>query len=95
MSAPQRLNVLLSRARNGLIIIGNADTFQKSRKASSVWKPFIQQLSDNGHLFDGFPTKCEQHPNITAILANPKDFDIHCPSGGCSRDWYVWTVLNK
>lgn len=87
MSAEQRLNVLLSRARNGLIIIGNASTFQKSRKGSVVWKPFFQQLTENGHFFDGFPTKCEQHPALTAVLANPQDFDKHCPNGGCNQPW--------
>lgn len=30
MMAPERLNVLLSRARNGLIMIGNSNTFTKS-----------------------------------------------------------------
>ena len=48
MVAPQRLNVLLSRARNGLIIIGNAKTFMTGRKGSGIWTPFIEQLRSAG-----------------------------------------------
>lgn len=32
MASPERVNVLLSRARNALFMIGNANTFAKSRK---------------------------------------------------------------
>ena len=68
MAAPQRLNVLLSRARNVLIIVGNANTFVSSRKGEKSWRPFMDHLRSNGHLYDGLPVKCEQHPQKTAIL---------------------------
>ena len=32
MSSPERLNVLISWARNGLILVGNWSTFERSRK---------------------------------------------------------------
>lgn len=38
MSSPQRLNVLLSRARNALILIGNATTFLDARKGKELWR---------------------------------------------------------
>ena len=87
MSAPQRLNVLLSRARNGLIIIGNAETFKRSKKGTAVWTPLFQHLVRNGMFFEGLPAKCEQHPAKTIVLSTPEDFDVHCPSGGCSLPW--------
>lgn len=86
MNAPQRLNVLLSRARCGLILIGNADTFKRSKKGSALWTPFFEQLVKDGHFFDGLPVKCEQHPTITAELKSPEEFE-HCPNGGCTRPW--------
>lgn len=89
MSAPQRLNVLLSRARDVLIIIGDSKTFIKSRKGNEVWKPFINQLQENGHLYDGLPVNCEQHPQRKAVLGAPNDFDKLCPDGGCDQPWYV------
>ncbi|KAL9584330.1 MAG: hypothetical protein Q9212_002190 [Teloschistes hypoglaucus] len=87
MAAPQRLNVLLSRARDGLIIIGNANTFTSSQKGSKVWGPFVEQLSQAEQLYDGLPVKCEQHPKKMALLKTKDDFDVACPDGGCSEAW--------
>lgn len=87
MAAPQRLNVLLSRARNVLIMVGNANTFISNRKGEKCWKPFIDQIKKNGHLYDGFPVYCERHPDRTAILKTKKDFQIECPEGGCPAPW--------
>ncbi|PYH42931.1 P-loop containing nucleoside triphosphate hydrolase protein [Aspergillus saccharolyticus JOP 1030-1] len=83
MAASQRLNVLLSRARNVLIIVGNANTFVSSRKGESPWRPFMDHLKSNGHLYEGLPVKCEQHPQKTAILKTMGDFESECPDGGC------------
>ncbi|KAL1795343.1 hypothetical protein ACET3X_007159 [Alternaria dauci] len=85
MSSPQRVNVLLSRARNALIMIGNADTFMNSRKGKEVWVPLMDQLKRDGRVYDGFPVKCEQHPEKTALLTEKEHFDTVCPDGGCSE----------
>jgi hypothetical protein len=79
--------VLLSRARNALIMIGNARTFMKSRHGRDVWEPLLNQLNKGGHVFDGFPVKCERHPERQALLRNREDFDAECPDGGCSEPW--------
>lgn len=89
MSSPERLNVLLSRARIGLIIIGNSETFQQSRKGKATWGPFMDYLSKKGHIYEGLPVKCQQHPGKKMILKQKTDFDEHCPDGGCSAPWYV------
>ncbi|KAL3469205.1 P-loop containing nucleoside triphosphate hydrolase protein [Aspergillus californicus] len=85
MSAPQRLNVLLSRARNVLIMVGNSKTFTQSRKGKETWRPLIDQLQESGHLYDGLPVKCEQHPQRKAILRTVEDFEDMCPDGGCEQ----------
>ncbi|KAF7863083.1 hypothetical protein EAF04_007166 [Stromatinia cepivora] len=85
MSQPQRLNVLVSRARNALIMIGNSDTFINSRKGNLLWKSFFDLLSTAGHVYPGFPIKCENHPNRMATLSSPEDFEEHCPDGGCKE----------
>jgi hypothetical protein len=87
MSYPERLNVLLSRARNGLILIGDAETFMKSRNGGQLWRKFIDMLKTNNHIYDGLPVKCEQHPARLAILRSPEDFDKECPDGGCKEPW--------
>ncbi|EJD38161.1 P-loop containing nucleoside triphosphate hydrolase protein [Auricularia subglabra TFB-10046 SS5] len=83
MSAAERLNVLLSRARDGLILIGNADTFMKSRKGGDTWKKLFGLLKADNHMFDGLPVQCERHPDKKTTLKMPEDFDKDCPDGGC------------
>ncbi|OJK04769.1 hypothetical protein ASPACDRAFT_56208 [Aspergillus aculeatus ATCC 16872] len=85
MAAPQRLNVLLSRARDVLIMVGNSNTFLGSKTGEGVWRPFVDQLQTCGHLYDGLPVKCEQHPKTLAVLQSPDDFDAKCPDGGCEQ----------
>ncbi|QSZ31391.1 hypothetical protein DSL72_000956 [Monilinia vaccinii-corymbosi] len=85
MSQPQRLNVLVSRARDGLIIVGNSDTFIHARKGKDIWKKFFSLLSASGHIYQGFPVKCENHPDRMINLSTPEDFEKHCPDGGCKE----------
>ncbi|KAK4899868.1 hypothetical protein LTR49_027565 [Elasticomyces elasticus] len=84
MITPERLNVLLSRARNALIIMCDAQTFLSSRRGASTWKPFFGLLRQANSIHDGLPVKCEQHPDRQNVLKQPSDFDDLCPEGGCS-----------
>lgn len=87
MAAPQRLNVLLSRAREELIMIGNSATFTKSRKGRETWTRFIDHLNEHHRLYDGLPVVCERHPQRKVILRTKKDFETECPDGGCTLPW--------
>jgi hypothetical protein len=87
MAARERLNVLLSRARDILIMVGNSKTFTNSRKGKEFWVPFFSHLNKNGHIYDGLPVKCEQHPRITASLKTKEDFETECPDGSCPAPW--------
>lgn len=89
MSAPERLNVLITRARNCLILIGNMDTFMRSKKGKPTWHPLFDLLKDKGHIYDGLPVKCGKHLERTALLKEPMDFDKICPDGGCTELWYA------
>lgn len=89
MVSPERLNVLLSRARNALIIIGNPATFLASRKGGELWGSFFDLLAETDSIYEGLPVKCQQHPDREMILSTPEDFDKYCPDGGCSAPWYV------
>jgi hypothetical protein len=84
MTSPERLNVLLSRARKSLIIIGNSSTFLASRRGADTWRPFFKLLTDQNNVHDGLPVKCEQHPDRHNVLTQPADFEQLCPDGGCS-----------
>lgn len=95
MSAPQRVNVMLSRARNALLVIGNPDTFTSSRKGQHVWVPLMNKLKLDGHIYNGFPVKCERHPDKAALLRQKEQFDTVCPDGGCSEPWYSNLLLRR
>ena len=87
MGSPERLNVLLSRARNGLILVGNSHTFLKSKRGAGLWDQFFSMLEKGRHVFEGFPIKCERHPSRTAILSQSEEFDYKAPDGGCPEPW--------
>ncbi|KAI8961705.1 P-loop containing nucleoside triphosphate hydrolase protein [Daldinia sp. FL1419] len=84
MCAPERLNVLISRARNALIMIGNASTFMNAKKGRDEWTRLFDHLKKDGNIHDGFPLKCEKHPDTTWIVRSPEEFEDYCPDGGCT-----------
>lgn len=87
MSAPERLNVLLSRARDALLIIGNSETFLGSRKGKPVWEQLFKMLEEGKHMYTGFPVECMRHPGRKTFLSTPAEFDAECPDGGCKEPW--------
>lgn len=87
MEFPQRLNVLLSRARNGLVLIGNVETFLNARKGKEIWTQLFDLLKQDGHIYEGLPVKCERHPETTSLLREPVDFENECADGGCNEPW--------
>jgi len=87
MNSPERLNVLLSRARNGLVLIGNSQTFLHSRTGGALWKRFFALLEKGQYVFQGFPAKCSRHSGQVVLLKDASDFDDHCPDGGCMEPW--------
>ncbi|PKS09397.1 hypothetical protein jhhlp_004012 [Lomentospora prolificans] len=87
LSATERLNVLLTRSREVLIIIGHMDTFLESKKGGAHWQKFFNKLKENDQLHDGVPIVCQNHPATRSLLRCPEDFDVKCPDGGCSEPW--------
>lgn len=89
MSSPERVNVMLSRARNALIMIGNSNTFVRSRSGKGLWGRLIKMLEEQKHVYPGFPVVCSRHPTKTADLKAVGDFDTFCSGGGCDLPWSV------
>ncbi|KAG2134156.1 AAA domain-containing protein, partial [Suillus bovinus] len=86
MNSPERLNVLISRARDGLIMIGNSQTFINARKGKELWGEFFELIKKGDYMYEGFPIKyAEQHPDRTVLIKSASEFDTFCPDGG-------WTV---
>lgn len=87
MKSPERLTVLLSRAREGMIMIGNAQTFLASKRGSDHWRELMQKLEAGGHVYDGIPLRCVKHPESTRTIKSAEEFDIYSPDGGCDSLW--------
>ena len=68
MQSAERVNVMLSRARDALIMIGNVETFHHARKGVETWRPLLDNLRKGGHIYDGFPVKCERHLTKIGLL---------------------------
>eukprot|EP00804_Cyclotella_cryptica_P021863 CCRYP_000836-RA/>CCRYP_000836-RA protein AED:0.40 eAED:0.12 QI:0/0/0/0.5/1/1/6/0/1669 len=81
----QRVNVLLSRAKHGMFIVGNASTLQASPKGQHVWQPLLRMLQDQGRLVNALPTVCQIHPNDIVLCKEATDFKKYRPNGGCMR----------
>lgn len=86
LKEPQRVNVLLSRARLGLFLVGNSDTLLATRAGRTVWGPVLRRLRENEGIVKGFPTFCQLHPeDDPIILKEPSDFRAFRLNGGCTR----------
>eukprot|EP00736_Rhodelphis_marinus_P010711 Rmarinus@m.13174 len=83
---PERVNVLLSRARHGMVLIGDSDTLENARKAKGrdLWTQVMKLLRTDGHVYNGLPTICQQHTNSKIILQTPNAFEEYVPFGGCT-----------
>lgn len=87
MKSPERLNVLITRARDCLIMVGNKDTFLASKSGRSTWIPFFTILREHNHLYDGLPIICHRHPERKGIVKDPVEFNQLSPDGGCREPW--------
>jgi hypothetical protein len=83
ISAPKRLNVLFSRARDRLIMISNSETFTNARKGQELWRKAFSMLKEDRYVYGGFLIKCEKHADRKTILILLEDFELCCLDGGC------------
>ncbi len=87
LQEPERVNVLLSRARHGLILIGNMQTLSKAKVRPGVphvWRDIRVMLHRHGCIFNGFPAVCQKHPREASLLATASDFGSLARDGGCT-----------
>ena len=83
---PERVNVMLSRARHGMIILGNDQTLRhaKNPAGARLWSGKLDQMAQDQQLYDGFPAYCEMHGSPAAQkLSTPEAFAFAVPCGGC------------
>ncbi|KAG9695911.1 hypothetical protein KCU95_g3802, partial [Aureobasidium melanogenum] len=75
-----QINVLLSRAKNGMYIIGNSNTTQHI----PMWTEVLQLLQMNGNIGEVLELSCARHPDDIMEVSMPDDFVRLAPDGGCN-----------
>lgn len=75
-----RCNVLLSRAKHGMYIIGNAET----AGVVPMWANVLNQLQLNGNLGNKLELCCPRHPDKSLEAAEPEELHQLAPAGGCN-----------
>jgi hypothetical protein len=86
LKEPERINVMLSRARCGMIIIGSARTLREARSqaAREHWGKVLGLLAETNSIHAGLPAVCQQHKRpILPVLDTPQAFMQRAPHGGC------------
>ncbi len=81
LKTSNRINVLLSRARHGMYIIGNANT----ARPVPMWDKVITILEKDGNIGQTLALCCPRHKETQIDVSKPDDFSIFSPEGGCNR----------
>ncbi|KAF9139293.1 hypothetical protein BGX30_008146 [Mortierella sp. GBA39] len=83
LKSRNRTTVLLSRARHGLYLIGNASLMDQPQ--NGIWPGVMTELHENDRIGDGFLLRCRNHPETEFLVSCPTDFKTYAPNGGCTR----------
>lgn len=81
LKTSNRINVLLSRARHGMYIIGNIHT----ARPVAMWDKVITILEKDGNIGQSLALCCPRHKETPIEVSKPDDFSIYSPEGGCNR----------
>ncbi|GES84016.1 P-loop containing nucleoside triphosphate hydrolase protein [Rhizophagus clarus] len=82
LKSKNRSNVLLSRARKGMYLIGNSKLMASESK--DMWASVVEILCKHKRVGPGMPIVCKFHPDSKMIITEPEQFDEFCsPNGGC------------
>jgi hypothetical protein len=95
LSDANRLNVMLSRAKHGMILFGDLQFFttraHKSAAGRALWSNVQSLLEAGGHVYPaGVPLVCSRHPHVRNDAASPEQFAVLAPHGGCTEVYYYY-----
>ena len=76
-----RINVLLSRAKHGMYIIGNSETSEHV----DMWRQVISILRQTNSIGRTLALCCPRHPDTSIEVSKPDDFTRLAPEGGCDK----------
>ncbi|SCO78800.1 related to ECM32-DNA dependent ATPase/DNA helicase B [Fusarium oxysporum] len=84
-----RINVLLSRAKNGMYLIGNSETYLNV----PMWADVHKQLYLADCVGNEIELCCPRHKDTTLTCSEPADFALKSPEGGYTRFGINYFVL--
>lgn len=74
-----RINVLLSRAKHGMYIIGDSSTYG----GVPMWSQVLQILRSDDNIGEKLDLRCPRHPDTVISVSQPDHFLQFAPEGGC------------
>ncbi|TWU73734.1 hypothetical protein ED733_000742 [Metarhizium rileyi] len=74
LSTSNRINVLLSRAKHGMYIVGNANTY----KNVSMWNEVIGIMETGGNIGTSLELQCPRHPDTPILSCAVEDVKSAC-----------------
>lgn len=80
LKTSNRINVLLSRARHGMYIIGNSQTASPVK----MWSEVISMLEGSNNIGPSLALCCPRHMDTSIEVSIPDDFVRLAPEGGCT-----------
>lgn len=80
LASENRTNVALSRAKEGLFILGNA---AQLASRSRMWRSVVEQLEEIHSVGNAFPVSCQRHPATIKLVSQPGTLPLFAPDGGC------------
>ncbi|GJP50064.1 hypothetical protein CLOM_g9208 [Closterium sp. NIES-68] len=83
LKSPNRTNVLLSRSKHGMYLIGNASTMRACSK--SLWPRILDILQGRGGIQRFIPLRCVNHPATVTRIHGAREFREKVSEGGCSE----------
>lgn len=84
--------VALSRAKEGLYILGNRAQFSMK---SPMWKGVIDELEQKGCVGDALPVACYRHPQSIQHISKPGVLPLLSPDGKHQNSRCVTDVLTR
>lgn len=81
LKTSNRINVLLSRARHGMYIIGNSDT----SRPVQMWAEVLSILERSNKIGPSLALCCPRHKRTPIEVSVPDDFARLAPEGGCAK----------
>ncbi|KAG5661901.1 hypothetical protein KAF25_004140 [Fusarium avenaceum] len=80
LKTSNRINVLLSRAKHGMYIIGNGSSCKKV----PMWADVMKMLASGQNLGTKLELQCARHPDTPILVSHPDHFMQFSPESGCN-----------